>query len=74
MTTSGDAGASDGEIRARIQRNAARYAEAMVYTMNNTYLRTSQKVLVEAWFQFPVGLFGYLLMAQLAELLSRVVD
>lgn len=54
------------EIKARIHRNAARHAEANVYSMNNPYLTRSQKVLVEAWFQFPVGVFGYVILTYLA--------
>jgi hypothetical protein len=59
-------GRRDDDVRAKIHRNAARHAEAVVYTMNNTYLTRPQKILVEAWFQFPIGVFGYLLMAYLA--------
>lgn len=54
------------DVRARIHREAARYAEAMVYSMNNPYLTRHQKALVEAWYQFPIGLFGYLLLGYLA--------
>src|SRR5687767_6575379 len=66
MNISDEPGASDAATRSRMRRNATRHADAMVYTMNNTYLTKSQKILVEAWFQFPVGIFDYLLMVQLA--------
>ena len=59
-------GSRDDDVRARIHREAARYAESRVYSMNNPYLPRFQKALVEAWYQFPIGVFGYLLMGYLA--------
>jgi len=58
---------SGQDERARIQRNAARHAEATVYSMNNQYLTRAQRALVEAWFQFPIGVFSYLLIIHLAS-------
>jgi len=57
---------SDDAARERIHRRAAAYAEAVVYSMNNTYLTKLQKALVEAVYQTPLGVFGYMLLGHLA--------
>lgn len=54
------------ERMARSTLAAARYAEGSVYSMNNPYLTRYQKAIVEAWYQFPIGVFGYLIMICLA--------
>ena len=41
------------ELRDRIKKEAAGYAEANVYSLNNPYLSQDDKVEVELWFQFP---------------------
>lgn len=41
-----------------ISARAAARAEAMVYSINNTYLSPTQKAMVEAVYQFPLGIMG----------------
>ena len=57
---------STSTIREDIHRRAAAFGEASVYSMNNTYLTRIQKAQVEAIFQAPIGLFGYVLLGHLA--------
>lgn len=54
------------KIREDIHRHAAAYAEAMVYSMNNSYLTNVQKAYVESLYQLPLGVFSYSLLAMLA--------
>lgn len=57
---------SDNVVSGRIHRHAVAYAEAQTYSLNNNYLTKAQKAQVEAVCQFPIGLFGYLLLGHLA--------
>lgn len=45
---------------------AAAFAEATVYSMNNNYLTRVQKACVEGIYQFPLGVFDYSLLSMLA--------
>lgn len=74
ITSSERRSESRGDDVKPFHRNAARYAEAVIYSMDNPYLTKPQKALVEAWFQFPIGMFCYLLMAHLAAYPYRYVD
>jgi hypothetical protein len=65
---------NDEDVKVRIHQAAAKYAEANVYSMNNPYLSRWQKALVEAWFQFPIGVFSYILMGHLAVYSYQYVD
>ena len=56
----------DEAVKERIHRHAAAYAEAVVYSMNNAYLTREQKAFVEAVYQTPLGVFGYVLLGHLA--------
>lgn len=55
------------QVGARMHRRAARLAEATVYSSANPYLTRHQKLLVEAWFQTPLGMFDYLILGYLAN-------
>ena len=56
---------SDSVVRERIHRQAAAFAEATVYSMNNIYLTKMQKAYVEEVYQLPIGLFWYILFGHL---------
>jgi hypothetical protein len=62
---------SDDAVRERFHRHAAAYAEAVVYSMNNAYLTREQKAFVEAVYQTPLGVFGYVLLGHLALMKPR---
>lgn len=47
---------SDSEVE-RLNKSAALVAEANVYNLNNKYLYDSEKVFIEAWYQFPYTVF-----------------
>jgi hypothetical protein len=50
---------SPEEIRKRIHRKAAVRAEAIVYSLNNPYLTTKERAMIEAVYQFPLGVLHY---------------
>lgn len=53
------------EIKQEIVRKATNYADANVYSLNNTYLSPAEKQEVELWFQLPgnVMLYAFIITA-----------
>jgi hypothetical protein len=49
-----------------IHRQAAAFAEATVYSLNNNYLTRLEKALVECIYQMPGGVFCYVFLGHLA--------
>ena len=50
---------STDEIRERIHRKASARTDAMIYSLNNTYMTVPQKAKIEAVYQFPFGVMHY---------------
>ena len=59
------------KLREDILRRSAAEAEATVYSLSNSYLTANQKSLVEAVYQLPAGVFGYVLLGYLAFIEPR---
>jgi hypothetical protein len=47
------------ETRESIRQSAKKYAEAQVYTLNNSYTTKEEKLEIEVWYQTPIVITGY---------------